>query len=255
MQGLLSKLFGRGEKQPERGLAPGDCIYAIGDIHGRADLLAGLLLRIEEHAAGHASPRLVFLGDYVDRGEQSREVLEICLATQRSPRFETVFLRGNHEDALLRFLERPEEGGDWLSFGGLATLMSYGVPGVAPSMAPARLAEVAERFRARLPAGHLDFLENLELSWQSGGTLFCHAGVSPDLAAEDQAESTLLWGDPEFRARPWRDGLRVVHGHYVTSEPEVLPHRIGIDTGAYFSGRLTALRLEGAEHELLDFRG
>lgn len=152
---------------------------------------------------------------------------------------------------MLRFLQAPEESAFWLSYGGLATLMSYEVQEVAQAMTPERLRAVAARLEEKLPAAHRRFLEALRLSWQAGGYFFCHAGVCPDLAKADQPEDSLLWGDPDFFERRWKEDLRVVHGHHVRTAPEIGPHRIGIDTGAYFTGRLTALRLEGAGASIL----
>lgn len=251
---MLRNLF-RARREALAGLPEGERVYAIGDIHGRADLLDRLLLRVGHDVAdrdrGQERATLVFLGDYVDRGDRSREVIDRLLELEGSARYETVFLKGNHEDAMLRFLRAPEGNADWLSYGGLATLMSYGVREVAQAMPPERLRAAAAQLAENLPAAHLRFLDRLRLTWQSGGYFFCHAGVCPDLAQAEQPEDSLLWGDPDFFERAWKEGLRVVYGHHVRAAPEIGPNRIGIDTGAYFTGRLTALRLEGASASIL----
>lgn len=251
---MLRKLF-RAKQDAPVNLPEGMCIYAIGDIHGRADLLDRLLKRIGDDVADRSSGRdratLVFLGDYIDRGDHSREVIDCLVALEASPRYETIFLKGNHEDAMLRFLRVPEDSADWLSYGGLATLMSYGVREVTPAMSPERLRAAARQLAESLPRPHHSFLDRLRLTWQAGEYFFCHAGVCPDLAKEDQPEDSLLWGDSDFFGRAWKEGLRVVHGHHVCTAPDIQPHRIGIDTGAYFTGRLTALRLEGPSTSIL----
>lgn len=233
-------------------LPDGQLVYAIGDIHGRADLLEQLLDRITVDAAGHAGPAsLILLGDYVDRGEQSREVIDLCLDRVSTWPGEVVFLKGNHEDALLSFLDNPADGDAWLGYGGLATLMSYGVGAVREHMPPEELTRAGEDFAAALPAAHLKFLADLQLSHRIGDYFFCHAGMDPLTVPERQVPHVLMWGtgqeDLDMSAQP----LTVIHGHYVHSEPVQQPKRISIDTGAYFSGRLTAVKLAPGEISFL----
>lgn len=223
--------------------------YAVGDVHGRFDLLAPLIRAIAEDAEKlSARPRLVFMGDYVDRGEQSRQVLDYVfeLAGPDAARTDgdVVMLRGNHEEMLLEFLEEPERGGArWLRNGGLQTLLSYGVGGVSAGSAdPAALQRAAEELRAAmgpLPAR----LESLPIRAQFGNVHFAHAGADPALPLDQQSERALVWGTQAMLREPRRDGMWVLHGHYVVDEADALRGRIAVDTGAYFSGRLTAARL------------
>lgn len=228
-------------------IAPGRVIYAIGDVHGRADCLRRLLDRIKADlsASDETEAQLVFLGDYVDRGDDSREVLDLCADIESTWPHEAVFLRGNHEDAMLTFLSDPSAGGAWLRFGGLSTLMSYGVPNVAESMPPDRLAEASATLAARLPTDHLRFLEQTRLNHREGNLFFCHAGIDPGTEVDSQSARTLMWGegtDTPPSDWPWI----VVHGHVVVDAPVLRPREVNVDTGAYFSGRLTCARITRA---------
>ncbi|WP_170317852.1 metallophosphoesterase [Paroceanicella profunda] len=235
-------------------------IYAVGDVHGRSDLLLRLLETIladhtartrAEAQAGSPARRLqlVLLGDYVDRGDHAREVLDM-LATLRADTRDDglVLLRGNHEAALLSFLGNPAGGAAWLTFGGRQTLGSYGITlGLHPQEAD--LATAAEALHAAL-GPHLGLLRETTLMHRSGDVIFAHAGIAPDLPLSAQPEQALLWGRSRFLEMPPPEGLVVVHGHYDAPEPVTGPGRICIDTGAYYTGRLTALRLD-AEQALL----
>lgn len=218
-------------------------IYAVGDIHGRHDLLRRLLDRILEDAAtAELKPVLVFLGDYIDRGEGARESVELLrsVAEWREP--QTVFLMGNHEQMLLRFLRDPGTGEHWLRFGGLQTLMSYGVR----SAAKLHKEDGALRVRAELSAvlgPDLGFIEGLRLSHRAGNLFFAHAGADPAKPVDEQDVTTLLWGCRAFHRSDRDDGIWVVHGHTVVERPVAERGRISVDTGAYFSGRLTAARI------------
>jgi len=235
--------------------APDTRLYAVGDIHGRADLLAALLPRLEADArtrkADGRRTVLVFLGDYVDRGDHSRAVLDL-LAAAGSGWAEPVFLRGNHEAALLDFLTGPETGAEWLAFGGLQTLASYGVPIPAPLPAgdtPAGAAVLRETAaRLGLAMGeHIRFLARTHRLYRSGDVICSHAGIDPARPLEAQDDDALLWGRPDLPSRATPPGLRVVHGHFDGDAAVVTPGRICVDTGAYYSGRLTAVRLDAEE--------
>ena len=220
-------------------------IYAIGDIHGRHDCLQRLIARIQEDVekGGQTDAALVFLGDYVDRGDDSRDVIAYCAEIGRYWSHEAVFLRGNHEDAMLTFLKDPVGGAAWLRFGGLSTLMSYGVPNVAETMPPEKLKAASSILGQQLPHEHLRFLESTSLTHQEGNLFFCHAGVDPSCEPGAQSTRTLMWG--EGTASPpdsW--GAVVIHGHDVVETPLVRSREINVDTGAYYSGRLTAVRLQ-----------
>jgi len=233
-------------------IAAEDLIYAVGDVHGRHDLLMRLLDRICDDAATVARyPKIVFLGDYIDRGEDSRETLDVLMALAETEGLETVFLMGNHEQMLLRFLHNPPSGAHWLRFGGLQTLLSYGVGPVGDLRNP----DEAARLRADLVDAlgpHLGFIEALSLSHRSGNLLFTHAGADPALPPEEQEVAALLWGTERFRRVERGDGIWVVHGHYVVDQPSAEGGRIAVDTGAYFSGRLTAARIAGGEVTFLE---
>jgi len=221
-------------------------IYAVGDIHGRADLLERMLLDIRKDALEgdyHGPPILVFLGDYVDRGFQSKEVLDLLLGDLVSS-FESYFLKGNHEDAMLQFLDTPSMGPRWAEFGGMETLVSYGVTPPPTRTSREEWAIASGALNRALPPGHLDFLMNLRLSIQIGGYMFVHAGVRPGVALAEQAERDLLWIREEFLDDSRPLGAVIVHGHTPAIRPHHDSRRIGIDTGAYLSGRLTAVRLE-----------
>lgn len=223
-------------------VAPDERVYAIGDVHGRADLLDALVATIAADAARFddgRTPRIVLLGDYVDRGEQSATVLQRVAALRAEG---AVCLRGNHEAALLAFLDAPEEGAAWLGFGGLQTLASYGVrlPGPRDRRA---LGEAAAALAAALgPAQAL--LRDLAATHVSGDVVFVHAALVPGVPLERQEDAAMLWGDRRFLVRGWEPGRLVVHGHYAGAAPEVAAGRICVDTGAYHSGRLTAVRLD-----------
>lgn len=241
----------RAESLPaEPSTAPGDRIYAIGDVHGRADLLTSLIGMIDDHerALPPATTHLVLLGDLIDRGGQSAEVLEMVQALQRSRQHVSVLL-GNHEQVLLDVL-----GGSsaalhaWLDFGGEETLASLGVALPASYFDPR---ETIAALTEALPSGTLDWLLGLPLSLRSGDYFFCHAGVRPGVPIARQKRDDLLWIREDFLDSVLDHGVVVVHGHSVSHAVEEYRNRIGIDTGAYVSGRLTALFLDGAKREIL----
>lgn len=227
-------------------------VYAIGDIHGRIDLLQALLQKIMSDAGDRAAETsLVLLGDYVDRGEDSRAVIDYCLDHVTAWPGEVTFLKGNHEDALLSFLDNPADGDAWLGYGGLATLMSYGVGNVREHMSAQDLATVAEDFADKLPAGHLNFLTGLCHFHRIGDYFFCHAGIDPMTVLDRQVPHVLMWGAGREDLDLSNVPVTVVHGHYVHEQPVCSENRISIDTGAYFSGRLTAVRLEQGRVDFL----
>lgn len=232
----------------EARLPPGLRVYAIGDIHGRADLLDRLHDRIEaDLATAPEKTVIVYLGDYVDRGADSHGVIE-RLTRQRFANVETVALLGNHEDMLLQFMDAPYGASLWLSNGGDATLASYKVK------VPASFDDFLLTQRALLgamPRHHKQFLASLPEQVQYGDYLFVHAGIRPGLPLDRQSREHMIWIRDVFLNSEVDHGLIVVHGHTIVHEVEWLPNRIGVDTGAYTTGRLTALVLEGDGRRLL----
>ena len=230
----------------------GSRLYAVGDIHGRADLLEALLAQIATDAAAHpkAAKRLIFLGDYVDRGPASSAVIDRVLHDGPAG-FEVVPLMGNHEEMMLRFLEDLAVGRTWMMNGGDATLGSYGVEPPSMFAGTALFRRAQQQFAERLPASHKNFLAGLAVMHTEADYLFVHAGVRPGVALEEQRTEDLLWIRDEFLDSSLDFGKVVVHGHSITLEPEFRPNRIGIDTGAYRSNQLTCLVLDGTERRLL----
>jgi len=218
-------------------------IYAVGDIHGRADLLDALLKRIdadlEQNPISVAIE--VYLGDYVDRGPASQAVVDRLVTRNRT--FRAVFLKGNHEEYLTRFTISPTILDEWQQFGGLETLRSYGI--VTPIKVGADAQEqLAAAFRQALPVSHRKFFDNLRPSFTCGDYFFVHAGVRPGIPLTKQREEDLLWIRREFLLCEEGFSKIVVHGHTPIREPDIRPNRINIDTGAYATGRLTCLKLE-----------
>jgi serine/threonine protein phosphatase 1 len=226
--------------------------YAVGDIHGRSDLLAELLREIEADAADEdtAKKTLIFIGDYVDRGPDSRGVVEILLHGLPEG-FSTHFLKGNHEDLLLGFLDDPGGLHHWRMNGGEATIASYGVDVEGFESIGASPEAWRDAFMAVLPPAHFDFLRHLSLQVPLGDYLFVHAGVRPGVPLHAQDDRDLIWIRGEFLDATEPFGKIVVHGHTPEREPVVRPNRIGIDTGAVFTGRLTALRLQNGDWTFL----
>jgi serine/threonine protein phosphatase 1 len=241
--------------QPAPGRVGGELVYAIGDVHGcyelLRDVLASLAADYAERARGRR-PIVIFLGDYVDRGPHSARVMEALVWLQRRTDLEIHFLKGNHEQALLEFLDAPERGGPWMEFGGAETLLSYGVEPPAAEAPPNAYVQARDELAERMPASHLRLLLGLEIMVMVGDYAFVHAGIRPGVALEDQAESDLLWIRRGFVDQPGPFGKVVVHGHtWLSEQPQLGEHRLGLDTGAYATGVLTAARIEDGEIEIL----
>jgi len=218
----------------------GEIVYAVGDIHGRLDLLEQAIEAIGRHAAkapATSERRIVFLGDYVDRGPDSAGTIEHLL-THPFDGFTPTFLRGNHEQAMLDFFDASSPDPAWLNYGGVAALASYGI--VA---ADRPLPEIRREMRACIPSAHIDFLRQTEFTKLAGDYLFVHAGIRPGVELERQNPQDFMWIREPFLASTTPYAFRVVHGHTITEFPDVRPNRIGIDTGAYASGVLTVLAL------------
>lgn len=257
MKDFVRKWLGSAEAENDQRLPkvdPGMRVYSVGDIHGRADLLQELHRMIVADAAAFEGHRtIVYLGDYIDRGLHSREVVDELLL-EPLPDFETVYLKGNHEQTLLDFLEQPGIAGGWLSWGGRETLSSYGVE-LPPNFTRGHLETVREAFQERLPEHHLEFYRNTQLMHAAGDYLFVHAGIRPGKPVQEQTNEDLMWIREDFTESRAQHDYVVVHGHTIAEDVEFRPNRIGIDTGAYATGVLTCLVLEGEEQRLLQTGG
>jgi diadenosine tetraphosphatase ApaH/serine/threonine PP2A family protein phosphatase len=228
--------------------------YVVGDIHGRLDLLDKLLGEIHTELAERPARKalIVFLGDLIDRGPNSAQVIERLRSYHRDG-IQTVFLLGNHEEVLLRILEGDRSPiPNWLMFGGLECLKSYGVD---PQLIGAYPDDKALTIiRLAIPKQHEEFLKSFVDTCRFGDYLFVHAGIRPGVPIDDQVQSDLRWIREPFLMDDTDHGCVVVHGHTISPEVEERPNRIGIDTGAYRSGILTALAIEGTERWYLDTR-
>ena len=233
---------------------PDRVAYAVGDIHGCDQSLVTLLDQIREDYISIAVfydrlPTLVFLGDYIDKGPDSKAVLDRLIRPIDG--FERiVFLKGNHEASIIEFIDGVSDGAMWLQHGGLDTLASYGIR-------PPLLGDTADVERARLalreefPRDHSEFLRALKLGYQLGNYLFVHAGIDPAKSVADQDRRDMLWIRDEFLSDPGPFEVRVVHGHTPVEIPEVLPHRINLDTGGFVSGVLSCARITSDDVTIL----
>jgi serine/threonine protein phosphatase 1 len=249
---FLTRIFGALTARPVPHGAQGYRAYAVGDIHGRLDLLDEMLDAIEADIATREPSQnlVVFLGDLIDRGPQSSGVVE-RLRTWQSNDATGVFLCGNHEEVFLRVLAgEPAILADWLRFGGAECLMSYGLsPEAVERMSePEALAEI----KAAVPAEHQAFLATFADTFRFGDYLFVHAGIRPGLDVAAQSKKDLRWIRDQFLDDSTDHGFVVVHGHTITASVEERPNRIGIDTGAYRTGCLSAVAIEGSERWFLD---
>ncbi len=240
--------FARRKRQIDRPAAAvpaGQRVYAVGDVHGCYAQLERMLALIEadDRQRGPAETQVVMLGDLIDRGPQSAQVIERFVADMPAfARFR--FLMGNHEEAMLESLAEhadPRASG-WLRYGGRETLASYGVPDGVLELGGWLLSDA---LRQHVPAAHLDFLAAFEDTIEIGDYLFVHAGIRPRVALDRQSTADLRWIRSAFLDDETDHGRIVVHGHSVFPDPVFRANRIGIDTGAYRTGTLTALGLEG----------
>lgn len=255
--GKISRIFGghrkalkAAGKKPET--EQGTRVYAVGDIHGRLDLFTEILKTIKKDAKGfEGKTQLVLLGDYIDRGPDSSRVIDIILEA-KLPCDSQICLRGNHEEAMVNFSMGSSSANGWLNYGGIETLASYGID-VDPLMKGD--GDPIERFREALnktvPREHLRFLSHLPFHHVNGDYFFVHAGVRPKVPLAAQDLDDMLWIREDFLKYKKPFDRFIVHGHTITTEPDVQSNRIGIDTGAYRTGVLTCLVLEGAEKRFI----
>lgn len=232
------------------GIAAGVRVYAVGDVHGRADLLGEMFAKIDTDVADRPADRIVevFLGDYIDRGPASNTVIE-RLATPPSGR-ERICLSGNHEQLMRDFIDRPDMLSSWRNVGGLSTLAAYGLepywmqPPVRPEL-------IRDRLLQLMPERHFAFLNDLPLKHVIDSYVFVHAGLRPGVSLEQQSEADLMGIRDTFHRSTKPFEHFVVHGHTPVIEPEICVNRINIDTGAFATGRLTCLVLEGTERRFI----
>lgn len=228
--------------------------YVVGDVHGRLDLLEDLLAKIHAELQRRPSAKtlLAFVGDLIDRGPQSAQVVE-RLRNYKRPGIRPIFILGNHEEVLLRILKGEAQLiTKWRWFGGSECLQSYGVDPDALSRLTNE--EALRVVRSAIPAADVEFLESFVDSCRFGDFLFVHAGIRPGVALDQQLQSDLRWIREPFLLDDTDHGFIVVHGHTISNRVEERPNRLGIDTGAYRTGILTALAIEGTQRWLLDTR-
>ncbi|MGB0694529.1 MAG: metallophosphoesterase family protein [Rhodospirillaceae bacterium] len=274
------------DPQPEPGLdyreawsftlPPGQVAYAIGDIHGRLDLLKDLEgkilddIRVRRKSNPDLAPQVIYLGDYVDRGPDSRGVVDHLIDNPLEG-VETIHLMGNHEEAFLAFFDAPEEARGWLGQGGAETLLSYGIApfsqddpaarpspglGLASGSGLGWLSRARDQAVDKVPDRQRAFLAGLKLMHQAGDYIFAHAGIRPGVAPERQKAEDLLWIREPFLSHGWDfQGRCVVHGHTIVPEPEIRAGRIGVDTGGYRTGCLTAVVLQDKDVAFLKTGG
>lgn len=238
----ISGLLGRGATQGgdrfATEIAPADRFFAIGDIHGRLDLLQALLPQID------ATCPLVFVGDYVDRGDHGAQVLRQLHHFSETSGGRVTCLLGNHEEMLLRFVEDPKRvGGLWLQNGGLQTLASFGVTDIAGVTGGEGAVAVARQLRQAMGEDLLNWLATRPLTWSNGNVTAVHAALDPRSPVEAQQRQVCLWGHPMFPQHPRADGQWVVHGHTIVAHPRAKDGIVSIDTGAFATSRLTAAEI------------
>lgn len=253
---MISKLFRTRTKvmtPSAPAVPPGTVVWAVGDVHGRLDLLSPLVDAIHADLQDSRADRklVIFLGDYIDRGPDSRGVLKRLAGLSASEGIEWRFLKGNHEQAMLDFLDDPSRGPRWCEYGGDRALRSWDLRIPELAHRTEAWARVAADLRHKLTKADMAFLESLELSVTVGDYFFSHAGARPGLALDRQTPEDLMWIRQTFLDSPKAFERVVVHGHTPTSRVHVDHRRIGVDTKAYDSGILTALRLEGEARSLL----
>lgn len=229
---------------------PSPLIYAIGDVHGCYDELVAAQERIVADAAGHVGPKvMVLLGDYVDRGPRSAEVIDL-LRGEPPAGFRRICLAGNHDDLMLRFLEDPATHMNWLKYGGDTTLRSYGldIAHLLRTVEPSRLRGIVNE---GVPQEHVTFLDRLPVALVCGGFLFVHAGMKPGVQLFDQTDHDLMYMREPFLSEGPGLAATVVHGHTPSQDVTYGANRIGIDTGAYMTGKLSVLRIHGQRATVL----
>lgn len=239
MAGFLTRLFGRTDDVQtfDAPVAPQEPFSVIGDLHGCAEAFDRVLARLD------LSEKLVLVGDYIDRGPDSAAVLDRIAALQT--RHDVVCIRGNHEQMCLDFLDTPTRAGGrrWLQHGGVQTLVSFGIRPQGDTLEDSDLTALSDALRTAMGSARIDWMRSLPTMWQSGNVAVVHAAADPDLPLSGQSDDCLMWGHPKFRTVPRKDARWVVHGHTIVPEAFADQGRIAVDTGAYRSGRLSAVTI------------
>lgn len=242
----LRNVFSRGSATPSShagSFAPTHPLYVIGDVHGCLAELDDMLARIETHseANGVANSKLILLGDYVDRGPKTAQVLERIYTLQAKQPDRVICLMGNHEKMMLEFIDDPAgKGIRWLQFGGSDTLESYGISNPGRKADVEDLTEASMDFEEAMPEGLQSWLRSLPLSFQSGNIVCVHAAMAPDTPPNEQSDRVMLWGHRDFMNTARGDEFWIAHGHTIVKSASCKNSRIALDTGAYQSGRLSA---------------
>jgi len=246
------KLLGRPDPVRQPSIPSGERVYAVGDIHGRADLFDDLITRIEtdDAARGKARTTIVLLGDLIDRGPESAKV--VARARDLTRRRQVRIIQGNHEEMLLVSRESVDSLRGFLRFGGRETILSYGVD--ARTLDAADVEQVQAMMNEAIPAEDFTFMAGFEKMVRIGDYLFVHAGVRPDRSLDNQLGQDCRWIREPFLSHRGDYGAFVVHGHTITEQPDLCVNRIGIDTGAFVHGTLTAIGLEGTDRWFLQAR-
>ena len=252
MRNIFQTIFGATKLPQVEPMCPPDTrIYSIGDIHGCEDLLRQLQALIIEDSSDYTGhKKIIYLGDYIDRGEHSKQVIEL-LVEHPLTGFESIYLRGNHEQSLLDFLVEPDIGRSWFNYGGLQTLVSYGVKFSKIPTSKDDLKALQSDLKDKIPSNHLAFYKNTDFYHESGHYYFVHAGVKPGLSLDKQQASSQLWIRDEFIGHTKPFEKIIVHGHTCSEQAEFKINRIGIDTCAYASGKLTCLVLEHESQRII----
>ena len=224
---------------------PDEAFFIVGDIHGEIHLLDRLLTKIG------TDNRIVFVGDYVDRGRHSADVLRRIYDLNADPACSITCLLGNHEAMMLGFLRDPVMNSNWLRHGGRQTITSFGIPGIPVRSDEQALIETRDKLAEAMGDGLISWVGALTSVFQSGNVAVVHAGADPSLSVEDQKQDSLTWGHSNFRKVPRRDGVWIAHGHTIVEEPVALNGVISVDTGAYATGRLTAAFVSSAGIEFV----
>ncbi|WP_230292786.1 metallophosphoesterase family protein [Croceicoccus sp. Ery5] len=233
----------------------GERVYAVGDIHGRRDLFDRIIAMVDadDEQRGEANTTVILLGDLIDRGPDSAGV--IARAREWATRRKVRMLMGNHEEMMLRALDSDENLRHFLRVGGRETLLSYPIP--LKSYRTASLTHLAELAREAVPIEDIELIESMEDMIRIGDYLFVHAGINPTVPLEEQVGRDLRWIREPFLSHDSPLDVCVIHGHTIREEVEIgprtdRPNRIGIDTGAFRSGRLTAIGLEGSQRWFIE---